>query len=638
MLLCLLGLASTVTLCAAADGPILGRPQLLPPIEQLVSPAKPASAPAGSDSLKSLPPIPPPAPKVSPKITTLPGFPQDSGSAPPRKKAEATKKSAEPAKKPGEAKPAATKPTAATPKPAPKSSESNNPKPASTTPAIPILQKAATASAPKTTSAPKTVSAPKTERNTERSTQAPAKPPATPFNPVTHKPAPHIAASEALVLPPLAPRIVPVQAVETAPMPAGGVPINLDTVLRLSRDQSGPIALARERIQEALSEKSLADKRWLPDLFVGAGFYRHEGGIQDFDGQLLRSSFGSLFAGVELRGTWDLREAVFLKVEAARKVWQKQGELARLTSDNLVDAAGTYVDLLAARTADAVSRDMTKKLAELADRTRRIAKAEPTVQVEVARVETEMWAQQLISRKLREAANASQAKLVYLLGLDPSSDLVVVDPKLVPFNLVDVSMPAADMVGMALAQGPGIQELEGLLGLLEHTRQKAHDHHRWLPALEVNLREGAFGAGPGSQMSWDQRFDLALHARWNLTELFTLKERRLLNQAKVQQAHISYQDLRAKLSLGVQEAREAVLAGREQIGLGDEHIKNALEAYRLSNERLRLNVKGTSPSEVLLSIRALAAAQLTHVNTIREYDKAQLRLLVFLGRVTSPRK
>src|SRR5206468_11640310 len=121
------------------------------------------------------------------------------------------------------------------------------------------------------------------------------------------------------------------------------LPISLDTVLRLAEEQNGQIALARERVREATAEKHL--KQWLPDLYVGTAYYRHEGGIQNEDGTLTRSSFGAMFGGMEVRGRFDLREAVFQRVDAERKVWQQKGELSKLSSENLLDAANTYVDL-----------------------------------------------------------------------------------------------------------------------------------------------------------------------------------------------------------------------------------------------------------------------------------------------------
>src|SRR5262249_38222520 len=148
----------------------------------------------------------------------------------------------------------------------------------------------------------------------------------------------------------------PPQAPNGAPVPlepsgAAGrpLPINLDTVLRLAQDQNGQVAIAREQLREANAQQDVAARSWLPDLWVGTSYYRHEGGIQNEDGTLTHSSFGSVFGGMEIHGRFDLREAVFQKVDAERKVWQQKGELSRLTSENLLEASNTYVDLLAAR-------------------------------------------------------------------------------------------------------------------------------------------------------------------------------------------------------------------------------------------------------------------------------------------------
>src|SRR4029077_11330532 len=131
-------------------------------------------------------------------------------------------------------------------------------------------------------------------------------------------------------------------------------------------------------------------------------YYRHEGGIQNEDGTLTESSFGSLFAGTEIHGRFDLREAVFQKVDAERKVWQQRGELSKLSSETLLDASNTYVDLLAARSAEAIARASIAKLQYWLGRGVDLAKIEPGSEVEVGRVRTELVAQQQLLRKLEE--------------------------------------------------------------------------------------------------------------------------------------------------------------------------------------------------------------------------------------------
>jgi outer membrane protein TolC len=409
---------------------------------------------------------------------------------------------------------------------------------------------------------------------------------------------------------------------------AKALPVSLDAVLRLAQDRNGQLAIARARLEEAFAQQDLAGKKWLPELTFGPAYYRHEGGIQEFTGQFIHSSYGSLFAGLELRGKIDLRDAAYHRIDAERKVWQQKGELSKLTSETLLDAAGTYIDFLAAKTSEAVSLESQKKLDDLAGLAQRLAKVDPGLRVEVVRARSEIQGQQLMTRKLREGANKAAAKLNYLLNLDPTSPLAPVDGSLAAFELVDPSLDSQALVAQALGAGPGVREMEGLLALIDDTRAKAAGPGRFIPSVELFMAEGAFGAGPGSQSTWDNRWDLGLHVKWNLTDLVTARQRRRVADAQSEQARLGYDELRAKLALGVREAYESSLSGKEQIHLGQMQIREAEEAYDLSNSRLKENIKGSSPSEVLLAIRGLAGARLFYLQALQDYDKAQLRLFV----------
>ena len=420
----------------------------------------------------------------------------------------------------------------------------------------------------------------------------------------------------------------PVSSTEPAAQP---LPISLDTVLRLAQDQNGQMAIARQRLQEAFARQDLAAKKWLPELTIGTAYYRHEGGIQDFDGQFIHSSYGSLFAGLEMRGKLDLRETAYQRIDAERKVWQQKGELSKLTSETLLDAAGTYVDVLAAGTSAVVSLESEKRLADLAVLTQTLAKIDPGLRIELVRVNSEIQGQKIMTRKLREGAANGSSKLTYLLGIDPKSDFLIVDRRLIAFELVDHNQPSEVLVDQAVARGPGVRELEGLLNLIEDARAKSNGPGRFMPIFEVVMAEGAFGAGPGAQSTWDNRWDLGVHVKWNLTEALTAREKRRLADTQTQQARLSYQDLRAKLALGVHEAREACLSAEEQMRLGELQIKSAEESYELSNTRFQENIKGRSSSEVLQAIRGLAGARLNYLQAVRDFDKAQLRLFVLVG-------
>jgi outer membrane protein TolC len=156
-----------------------------------------------------------------------------------------------------------------------------------------------------------------------------------------------------------------------------------------------------------------------------------------------------------------------------------------------------------------------------------------------------------------------------------------------------------------------------------------------MPTVEMRAIEGLFGCGPGSTLDWSNRFDLGVQARWNLTDLFTANEQKRLADSRMTQLHLVYQDVRAKLTMGVQEAQQASLSGREEIKLAEDAMQHASEGYTLSNKRLKSNVPGSSPLEVMGYIRALQAAYLNYVGVVSAYNKAQLRLLVLTGAAGS---
>ncbi len=413
------------------------------------------------------------------------------------------------------------------------------------------------------------------------------------------------------------------------------VPISLDAVLQLAQDQNGQIRLAREKLYEAHVEYEIAGKCWVPDLTVGAGYWRHEGGIQDFDGRLVKSSYGSTLAGLEVHGKVDLRDIVYQRLDAARKVYQQEGELSRFSSEQLLDAASTYIDLLTTRSAEAIGLEAERKLLDLLEQSKSLAKIDSGVQIEVSRVEAELGAQKILTRKFREGAHAAAAKLIYVLNLDPSSELVPVDKQMVAFRLVDVEVAAETLVEQALRSGPGVRELEGILGILEEARSQRLSPLHLLPTFEVRMTEGAFEAGPDSRLDWANRWDLGVQARWNLTELLSSRGRKRLADTKIAQAHLTYQELRGKLTLGVQEAAESQRSGMEQMSLAAKQIQHAEEAFHLSDTRLRQNIKGRSPSEVLLAIRTVAGARFSYLHAVRDLDKAQLRLFVLTGGISS---
>jgi outer membrane protein TolC len=412
--------------------------------------------------------------------------------------------------------------------------------------------------------------------------------------------------------------------------------LTLDAVLKLAEENNPQMALARERVNQAFAEKDLAEKRCLPDINVGTGYYRHEGGIQDQDGALVRSSTGAIIAGADLNARYDPRALAFAKLDAARRTWQQQGELRRVSTEVLLDAAGTYVDLLSAYSGLAIVRQLNGDLKSLQERAEKLAALERGARVEVVRIDAELAGQEQMSQKLEGQARSASAKLCYLLGLDPCTEIVPADETLVAFALADADVPCCELVAKATTCGPGIKEMEGILCVIHKGMEDAAGPGRFLPVMTAQALEGGFGAGPNGGLTFANRFDVAVQARWSLTDLFNADAQRRIGNSVVNQAHLTYADLKGKLTLAVQEARESIVSGREQLRHAEEQINKAQTAYELSDVRLREGIQGSSFSEVLQSRRGVAAARANYLSVLRDYDKAELRLMVLTGGCSCP--
>jgi outer membrane protein TolC len=415
------------------------------------------------------------------------------------------------------------------------------------------------------------------------------------------------------------------------PVTRRAVPIALDTVLRLAEEQNHQVALAREKLAASETEKHLADLSWLPDIHAGVAYYRHEGGIQNEDGTLTHSSFGSLFPGADLTARLDLRDSMYKRINAERQVWQQEHELSRITSETLLEAASTYIDLLTARTTEAEFKRIEAKENEVVKRAEALFKSDASNEVLAEAARAQATGRKQAISQTHAQGDAAAAKLAYLLGLGPDVELIPVETALKPITLVDDKQPTDALVAQALQAGPGIRELEQMVAVIQDGIDRASGCGRFLPVFEVRALEGAFLAGPGDSLSSSNRLDMGFQMRWNLTDLFTAKDRTQLAQSRLQQAELGVEDLRGKLTMGVQESQLNIQASREEITLGNRQIQHADKSYQLSDKRLKENVPGGSTTEVLAALRVVEMAHLGTLSAIRAHNKAQVRLMVLTG-------
>ena len=75
------------------------------------------------------------------------------------------------------------------------------------------------------------------------------------------------------------------------------LPINLGSALQLAGVRPLDIDIAVQRLQAAAADLDRTKTLWLPNLYVGVDYFRHDGQIQDVTGNVFGISKSTLMAG-----------------------------------------------------------------------------------------------------------------------------------------------------------------------------------------------------------------------------------------------------------------------------------------------------------------------------------------------------
>jgi hypothetical protein len=208
-------------------------------------------------------------------------------------------------------------------------------------------------------------------------------------------------------------------------------------------------------------------------------------------------------------------------------------------------------------------------------------------------------------------------------------------------NIVDARQSVDALVAQAVTNGPGVRELDGILCAINAGLAASKGPGRFAPIVGVQMDEGAFGAnGVGTPFLWANRFDFGVEAKWNVTDLFLADKKRNVATNQLCQANLSAQELRARLTMGVHEAKSKIDAGESAFPTSEKLItdaNSAVDQVKLIKDHPPITRPGEMPRAAVTDYDVVAAyeqvmkAQIDYVEVMRDYDKAQLRLMVILG-------
>lgn len=435
-------------------------------------------------------------------------------------------------------------------------------------------------------------------------------------------------------------------------------PIDLTAALRLAGARDLDIAIARTRVAAAAADVQHARALWLPSMFIGPNWIRHDGQVQIVEGPVRTVSKSSLFlgataaAGSSVSGpipaggpaqvtglTTVLRfsDAIFLPLAAEQIVDARQAKVRAVTNDALLGLAESYMELQRAAGRLAIAREAAGQ----ADRLARI-----TASFAAAGVGTEGDHQRSVVERERRRADVeaalgglevASADVVRRTRLNPALVIAPVEPAELVLEIVDQEMPIDTLIELGLRNRPELAEarsfVEETLLRLRQARLRP-----FIPSLAFRYSGGGFGGGRnGFFGDFGSRSDVDANLYWESANLgFTDMAVSGRRAAERREADLQFCKVQDMVAAEVVQAEKSRLAAKRQMSRIEQAVPAAIRSLELNFHTIReaagLAVPATRPLEVLQPIQALADARQEFLDAVIDYNISQFRLFHAVGR------
>lgn len=417
-----------------------------------------------------------------------------------------------------------------------------------------------------------------------------------------------------------------------------GYALSLGNVLYLADAQNPNVAFARERINEAYARVDRADALWLPSIRAGMNYVHHEGNVQDVIGNVFGTNKSAFYGGLGAGGTgsgsptipgvvaqFHLTDAIFQPKITEHQAASRQFGATAVRNDTLRNTALAYLELLRAEQALAITEEALTNTKRLAKLTGDYARTGQGLRSDHERMLAEQAIREADVYSRVEAVRVTSARLAQLLHSDPSVRISSGEPMVIPLDLVDRAPSSASFVATGLMRRPELAEQKHLVceAVERLNREKFAP---LVPSVLLGVSYGGLGGGQGSSITnTADRWDADALAYWELRN-FGVGERAARNEMSslVRQTQHRELALMDQVAREVVEAHTQVLERARRIAVSKQGIAAAERSYQLNENRIE-NAQGL-PIESLQAVQALAAARLSYLNAVIDYNIAQFEL------------
>jgi outer membrane protein TolC len=427
------------------------------------------------------------------------------------------------------------------------------------------------------------------------------------------------------------------------------LPINLATALRLADARPLLIAAAQARLREALAQLAQARVYWLPNFYVGANYYHHDGGSEATSGTQFSNDRNQFLAGGGLMGTVATTEAIFEPLARRQVARAREFQVQAARNDSLERVAETYFTVQQARGQLAGAEDVVAKSRELARRFTQLGKT-LTAPVEIDRALTQLADLRQAVAMAREQWDVASADLTQVLRLNPGAVVVPMEPPHLQVTLVSPLEPVDNLIPIGLMSRPELAANQALvqstLARLREERMRPLIPSVVLMGNPAPITSGGYLMGgvyqsniDGRASPWVGRFDPNVQVVWELRNLgfgnrALVRER----QAQVDEATIELFNIQDRVAAEVARAHAQVKWSAVRVREAEDGLREAQLNYtgnlRGLEETSRIEktlVLVIRPQEVVAALRQLALSYTNYFTTVNEYNRAQFRLFRAMG-------
>jgi outer membrane protein TolC len=445
------------------------------------------------------------------------------------------------------------------------------------------------------------------------------------------------------------------------------IPIDLGTALRLAGAENPQLLLARERVSEATAVRQLAAAQFLPNLNVGGNYDLHHGVLQQSSGNILKVQRDALYYGLGanavgagtvnipgLNYNLNVGEAWFRILITRQRVRTAEAEADAVRNDVLYRTASAYLELLRSDGRRAIAAKNREEAALVAQLTRTYAEAKEGRKSDADRAAVELRRRDAALTQAEADTLTTSARLAQMLSFDPSTRLKPIEGWVVPAPIVPDPVPLSELLAIALLQRPELasrrSEIQASLYELSLARILPFS-----PNVILGFSSGRFGGGgdlvsspqgvvgtngqrtTGPRLgNFDDRSDLDVAVFWTFRNLGVGN----LAQVRVADSRVKQMRLRELETVNairgdVAEAHARVAGRFEQIDAAEKAVRSAEQAY--DQDLLRIKGGQGLPLELMDSLRLLGQGRVDYLDAIVDYNLAQIRLWVALGRPPADR-